>query len=167
MIPLGEYPHIPYWFTLRQAMVEMDKLGVAVPASKYRPRVVLVFDKEYRLIGMVRRQDILRGLGSESLVTKVLGYRNRILSSNSEAGQTESFSTKLLESMRANGEKPISDVMLPIKDPVDFDDNIVKVIYKMLDQNVILLAVLKEGEVVGVVEIVEGFHEIAELLTRE
>jgi CBS domain-containing protein len=164
MIPLEEYPHIPYWYTLRQAAEEMDKLEIDTKRSKYHPRVVLVFDADRQLVGMLRRQDILRGLATESLVAKILGYRRKILSGETSADQMERSSQKLLKSMREGAERPVSDVMLPIKAPVHYEDSVVKAIYEMIDQNVILLAVLKEEKVVGVVEILELFHEVTRMI---
>lgn len=164
MIPLEEYPHIPYWFTLRQAAGELDQLEIGTDRSKYQPRVVLVFDEDQQLVGMLRRQDILRGLATESLVAKILGYRRRILSEEASTDQMERSSVKLLKSMREGASRPVSDVMLPIKAPVHYEDSVVKAIYEMIDQKVILLAVLKEEKVVGVVEIVELFHEVARMV---
>ena len=62
MIPLDNYPHIPYWFTLRQAIVEMQNFQLEVEGKKSLPRVLLVFDEAYQLLGTARRRDIMRGL---------------------------------------------------------------------------------------------------------
>ena len=67
LIPLDSYPHVPHWFSLRQAIVEMEKTQLDVGGRKSLPRVVLVFDEKYRLMGMVRRRDILRGLGRDAM----------------------------------------------------------------------------------------------------
>ena len=42
MIPLDNYPHIPYWFTLRQAMVEMQNFQLDINGKKSLPRLVPV-----------------------------------------------------------------------------------------------------------------------------
>jgi len=42
MIPLDEYPHIPYWFTLRQATSELDKSEVEIGGRKSLPRVIVI-----------------------------------------------------------------------------------------------------------------------------
>ena len=54
MIPLDEYPHLPYWFTLRQATVELEKSEVEIDGRKSLPRAVLIFDEKYQLMGMAR-----------------------------------------------------------------------------------------------------------------
>ena len=68
MIPLDKYPHLPYWFTLRQAIAEMEKSELEIQGRKSLPRLVLVFDETYKLLGMVRRRDLLRGLEPDFLV---------------------------------------------------------------------------------------------------
>ena len=71
---------------------------------------------------------------------------------------------KLLQGMRRQAERPISDVMRPIATTVDFEDHLVKVIYEMVDRGLSILPVLKEGRVVGVVRSVDAFREVAEIL---
>lgn len=60
MVDVFEFPHIPYWFTLRQAagIVRNTLLG-----EKFvQPLVMLVFDEKYNLVGMLNLREILKGL---------------------------------------------------------------------------------------------------------
>ena len=61
MVDVFEYPHIPYWFTLRQAagIVRNTLLQGERPVH---PPVVLVFDEKYNLVGMANLREIMRGL---------------------------------------------------------------------------------------------------------
>ncbi len=61
MVDVFEYPHIPYWFTLRQAagIVRNTLLGQEKPVH---PLVVLVFDEKYNLVGMANLREIMKGL---------------------------------------------------------------------------------------------------------
>ena len=61
MVDVFEYPHIPYWFTLRQAagIVRNTLLQGERPVH---PPVVLVFDEKYNLVGMVNLRELLKGL---------------------------------------------------------------------------------------------------------
>ncbi len=61
MIPLEDYPHIPYWFTLRQAMAIVREAAIKFEGS-FEPRAVLVFDEKYQLMGMLTLRDIIKGL---------------------------------------------------------------------------------------------------------
>jgi CBS domain-containing protein len=61
MVDVFEFPHIPYWFTLRQAagIVRNTLLG---GEKHVQPLVVLVFDEKYNLVGMANLRDIVKGL---------------------------------------------------------------------------------------------------------
>jgi len=164
MIPLDEYPHLPYWFTLRQATAELEKSEVEIDGRKSLPRVVLIFDEKYQLMGMARRRDIMRGLEPEFLMSRPIESRKTLFDVKVDPNLSELSYDKLLQGMRRQAERPISDVMRPILATVDFEDHLVKVIYEMVDRGVSVLPVLKEGKVVGVVRSVDAFREIAEIL---
>jgi len=61
MVDVFEYPHIPYWFTLRQAagIISNTLLG---GEKHVQPLVVLVFDEKYNLVGMANLREIMKGL---------------------------------------------------------------------------------------------------------
>ena len=164
MIPLDEYPHLPYWFTLRQAMAELEKSEVEIDGRKSLPRAVLIFDEKYQLMGMARRRDIMRGLEPEFLLGRPIESRKTLFDVKVDPNLSEFSYDKLLQGMRRQAERPISDVMRPIVTTVDFEDHLVKVIYEMVDRGLSILPVLKEGRVVGVVRSVDAFREIAEIL---
>ena len=164
MIPLDEYPHLPYWFTLRQATAELEKSEVEIDGRKSLPRAVLIFDEKYQLMGMARRRDIMRGLEPEFLISKPIESRKTMFDVKVDPNLSELSYDKLLEGMRRQAERPISDVMRPIVATVDFEDHLVKIIYEMVDRGLSLLPVLKEGKVAGVVRSVDAFREIAEIL---
>jgi len=164
MIPLDEYPHLPYWFTLRQATVELEKSEVVIEGRKSLPRAVLIFDEKYQLMGMARRRDIMRGLEPEFLLGRPIESRKTLFDVKVDPNLSELSYDKLLQGMRRQAERPISDVMRPIATTVDFEDHLVKVIYEMVDRGMSILPVLKEGKVVGVVRSVDAFREVAEIL---
>ena len=61
MIPLQDYPHIPYWFTLRQAVALVRESALKY-AGVFEPRTVLVFNEKYQIVGILTLRDILKGL---------------------------------------------------------------------------------------------------------
>ena len=162
MIPLDQYPHLPYWFTLRQAIAEMEQSEFDVGGRKSLPRVVLVFDEEYRMLGIVRRRDILRGLEPTFLSQPTEGARE--FKELRDPNLAEVSFDRLVDGIRERAERPVRDVMLPIKATADFDDHIMKLIYVMVANDLHLLPVLKDGSVAGVVRTVDVFHEVAQLL---
>jgi len=161
IIPIDEYPHIPYWFTLRQAMVEMEGSELERNGRKSLPRVVLVFDEKYQLLGTIRRRDILRGLEPEFLSQKPLSYRRKLFDVKVDPNLSELSFDKILVGIRERAERPVSDIMIPIEATVDYEDHIFKVIYEMNLHNLSLLPVVKDNKVVGIVRTVDIFHEIA------
>ena len=50
MIPLTDYPHIPYWFTIKQAIAIVKKAALGLE-GKLEPTILLIFDEKYQLMG--------------------------------------------------------------------------------------------------------------------
>lgn len=163
MIPLDQYPHIPYWFTLRQAIAEIELSTIEYKGRQSLPRALLVFDEKYELVGVLRRRDILGGLEPRFLQKKA----------KSPEGQRHWFDIDLdpnlldlsdgasTEQMLKQAELPVEEFMKPIVETVDVDDPLAKVVYKMLHTDEALVPVLEDQKVVGVVRSVDVFHEIA------
>ncbi len=164
MIPLQDYPHIPYWFTLRQAMVEMEKCEIEVDGRKSLPRIILVFNEAYQLLGMVRRRDLMRGLepdysGEDSIYKKEIVADEKVTASSEEL----SFDT-IVNALKTQAERQVRDVMVSIELTLDYEDFITYAIDAMVEHNLSLIPVLKEGQVVGVVRSVDVFHQLAKLI---
>ena len=66
MIPLEDYPHVPYWFTLDQAAMIIREAAIKFEGS-FEPRAILVFDEKYGLLGTLTLKDIVRGLEGDIL----------------------------------------------------------------------------------------------------
>jgi Mg/Co/Ni transporter MgtE len=75
MIDVFEYPHVPYWFTIKQAIMVIKK-SVLGTEKCIHPLAVLVFDEKYNILGTLTLKDILKGLESkkkaESPVSEVM-----------------------------------------------------------------------------------------------
>lgn len=166
MIPLDEYPHVPYWFSLRQVMAVMEKSQVHhdTHGRQSPSRYVLVFDEAYKLLGITRRRDILRGLELHFLAQSGDGASPLTSGGETDSRRAETSSEKLIAGIKEQAERPVSDVMLPIQATVDYEDEVMKVISKMVGHNISMLPVLQEDRVVGVIRSVEVFHEIASLI---
>lgn len=164
MIPLEKYPHIPYWFSLRQAVAEMEKTSLEVGGRKSLPRALLVFDEKYNLLGIVRRRDILRGLEPKFLRTMSMPYRKKLFDVEIDPNLADLSSGKVAEAMQEQSEQAVSEVMQPIAATVDVNDHLAKIIYKMVSRDLNLLPVLRDDSVVGVVRSVDVFHEVANML---
>ena len=157
MVPLDEYHHLPYWFTLRQAMVEMERTVIDIEGRKSSPRAVLVFDEAYRLLGLVRRRNILFGLESSCMDLSAISVPDNPDESNG-------VPQHLISNIRAQASRQIGDVMVPIEHTVAYDDHFVTVMEMMVEHNLNLLPVMSNGSVAGVIRTVDPFHEVYELL---
>lgn len=164
MIPLEKYPHIPYWFTLRQAMAEMEHSVLEIDGRRSLPRVVLVFDEKYRLMGLVRRRDILRGLEPEFLLNKSVDERRQLFNVDLSPEHWEISLDKIMEGTRKRAERKINEIMRPIECTADYKDHVFQLIYEMNVNRVNLLPVMEEGRVVGVVRSVDVFHAVSKLI---
>jgi Mg/Co/Ni transporter MgtE len=75
MIDVFEYPHVPYWFTIKQAIMVVKKSVIGTETCIH-PLAVLVFDEKYNILGTLTLKDILKGLESkekaESPVSEVM-----------------------------------------------------------------------------------------------
>jgi CBS domain-containing protein len=164
MIPLDRYPHIPHWFTLRQAIAELRASEIEVQGRKSLPRAVLVFNKTYELLGIVRRRDILRGLQPTFMTGEGVEYRRQLFEVDVDPNLSDLSSERIVHGIREQAERPVSDIMLPITVALDANDNIMTVIYDMVKHDLSLVPVLRDGRVVGVVRSVDVLHELSDIV---
>ena len=164
MVSLNDYPHMPYWFTLRQAVVEMEKSEIRTEGKSSLPRFVLVFDEEYRLLGVARRRDIMRGLEPEFLLRSASEHTRQPFNVKVYPELSELSYDAMLERVRKNADRPISEVMKPIETTIGYDDHILKAVNEFVENDTPIIPVLRDGRVVGVVRTVGVFHELAKLI---
>jgi hypothetical protein len=161
MIPLEQYPHIPYWFTIRQALVELEQGDIAARSGRRSlPRVVLVFDQSYQLLGLVRRRDLLKGLGLDAFPAGS-GGPFRLFRKGADPGE---LGPEVLARLKEHGERQVSEVMSQVPATVDGDDSVLKTARLLVEHDVSLLPVLEGGGVAGVVRTVEVLNVVASLV---
>jgi CBS domain containing-hemolysin-like protein len=161
MVPLEEYPCISNTLTLRDAIMEMA-VQILRKNQLSLPRVALVFDESVsELLGMLRRRDIMRGLEPRFLVSGSLEYRRKLFKVDVDPNLAELSFDKMISHIRERANRLVREFMIPIKATIDYDDHIMKAMSEMVDQNVSLLPVLKDGDVVGVLRSVDVLNEIA------
>ena len=163
MIPLDRFPHMPYWFTLRQAMAELGGVG---PEQSLRCPcgLVLIFSAQNQLLGLLRAQDILRGL-------------RPTIAADDHRHAPEAFGVgvdanlfRFVDYEKAVGmlprqiERPVGDFMQPVTVTVTHDDDLLQTVYLMIDQGLNYVPVLQENRIVGVVSALDTLREIAKLV---
>jgi CBS-domain-containing membrane protein len=164
MIPLSEYPHMPYWFTLRQAMATLRSTRIEVGGRVSLPRAFLVFNEAYELLGVVRRRDILRGLEPQFLERKRQSYARKLFEVRTDPDLLELGDGQVVSRIKERAERPVGDVMRPIKVTLQHDDHLMKIIYEMVENNLSMIPVLRDGSVVGVVRSVDVLDEVSQLV---
>jgi predicted transcriptional regulator len=164
MIPLDKYPYIYDWESLRQATHEIEKFQIEIRGRKSLPRMVLVFNRKSELVGVVRRRDILRGLEPAFLVSKRLSVKQSLFDIEMDFNLSEMTYDHLIEGIRENAVRPVSEIMLPVNVTIEHDDHIIKAIYEMVQCGRSMLPVLKQNRVVGVIRSVDLFEEISQFI---
>jgi CBS domain-containing protein len=155
MIRLEDYPHIPYWFTLRQAMAIVREATVKFEGS-FEPRAVLVFDEKYQLMGILTLRDIIKGLEPRFLHETALIKADPSLT----VLMGDFFGPKMAE----QSQRAVSEVMSPSKITVNAEDSITKPLYQMIKENVGLIPVIRDNKVVGMLRLSDLFGEISKIV---
>ena len=155
MIRLEEYPHIPYWFTLRQAMAIVREATVKFEGS-FEPRAVLVFDEKYQLMGILTLRDIITGLEPKFLQETGLIKMDPSLT----VLMGDFFGPK----MKEQSQRAVSEVMSPIKITVNAEDLITKPLYLMIKENIGMIPVMRGGKVAGILRLSDLFGEISKIV---
>lgn len=163
LIPLDSYPHVPYWFSLRQAIAAMERSQINCEGMQSLPRVVLVFDEQYQLMGMVRRRDILRGLSENAMldpdekgdpaIRRTSPVRSKKVSQHQE-----------YETIRARAQRPVSDVITPIRVSVPSTMTLSELVDFLVIHDVAIVPVIKDGSLIGVLRSTDVLRHVAKLL---
>jgi|UniRef100_A0A7C5AKE2 CBS domain-containing protein len=160
MIPLEDYPHIPYWFTLRQAMAIVREASIRFEGA-FEPRAVLVFDEKYQLVGMLTLRDIIRGLEPRFLKE---GKEVEGVKVPSDPSLSVIMGELFGPGLKEASQRPVSEVMSPIKVTVDADAPIAKALFLMIKENVGMMPVMQDHKVMGMVRLSDLFKEISDLV---
>jgi Mg/Co/Ni transporter MgtE len=162
MLDVFDYPHVPYWFTLSQA-IKIIKVSF-ISAKKYpEPLAILVFDEKYNLMGTLSLKNILTGLEPRFMrpTTDAQAYTKE----GPELALI--WSTLFNKESKDLAEKPVSEIMVPAKYFVEPDDPITKAAFMIIHNDLILLPVLEnKKKFVGLVRLIEIFNEISDAVLK-
>ena len=141
VIPLSEYPHLPYWGTLREAIVQFNA------AYEIGHHTVLVFDEAYKLVGILLQKDVLKGLEPK-------------FAQHYEDGVPIFWDELLQTGSEKRLARPVKEFMSEVKATIDIDDSILKASHIMLQEDNDLLPVMEGDKLIGVLRMEELFHEL-------
>jgi CBS domain-containing protein len=162
MVDIFKFPHIPYWFTIKQAMVIIKKSFVEGEKLFYPP-VVFVFDEKYNLMGSFLPSDIIRGLEPKIMKPKIM--LDEVASVDIENAMSTFEANLFSEESKKLAEKPVSEIMVTAKLFVSPDDSIIKAAFLMVHHSKVALPVLENGrKFIGVIRMLDVFNEISNIL---
>lgn len=152
MTPLKDYPHIPVWFTLKQAMATLREMVIKFKGP-FQPRALLVFGESYQLLGLLTWRDIVRGLSPTFPQEACL----------SRMSLQDFFGPTLEE----KSQRPVSEVLVPIRFTIDGNAPIVQALHLMIQENVSRIPVVEADRVIGIIRLSDLFNEIAKVVLGE
>ncbi len=168
MLPPERYPHCRIGCTIREAIVALSASAVRLEDGHFMvPRYVLILDDDDRLVGVVSRRELLKGLvphlvqdrEAEAHIREFVPFGGG-MPSDLAIRWTSLFSKAAIEAARM----PIKSVMVPIRGTVQVDDSLSTVITTMLHHGIDLVAVLDGSKVAGVVLMTNIFDIVAQFV---
>jgi CBS-domain-containing membrane protein len=167
MIPVDRYPSVRDNAPLREAVAVIENAQLEVELRKSLPRALLVFDGIHVLVGTVRRRDILRGLEPRFLVSQPLEYRRKLFDVAVDPNLAELSFDRVIQGIREQADRPVSDVMQPLQSILSADDHLMKAVWEMVSYDLTLIPVVEGKSLVGVLRSVDAFHQVARLLKKQ
>lgn len=157
MIDIFDFPHIPCWFTIRQA-IGIIKASSADGKKYPEPLTLLVFDEKYCLLGTMGLRDILKGIeprfGQATAMAQV--------PENDEAGLSTPWDGLFSRESKVMAEQPVHEVMNPVRFSVDPEAPATKAAYLMIENDLAVLPVLEDAKkFVGLVRMAELFDALS------
>lgn len=161
MLDIFEFPHVPYWFTIKQAIEIMKKSKAEAEKKCLYPQTILIFEEKYNLVGTLSLRDILKGIEPKIIRPDVQARFADI--------DDETLSSVLGSFFNAESKelvtKPVKDVMTPVVYHVTPDDSVTKAAFLMLHHNLVILPVLEgKKKLVGIVRMQEVFEEVSNII---
>lgn len=168
MLAPERYPQVDQRTPIRDAMIAIVSSSVRFEDGHFiPPRYVLVHDAERRLVGVLSRRDLVKGLvprlraaeETEQHIRDLVPYgRERDLDLYIQWSTL--FSRAAIEASL----EPVSSVMAPIRATVEPDDPLSTVITSMIRYGVDLIPVTEGEAIVGVVLMTDIFDLVAQYI---
>jgi CBS-domain-containing membrane protein len=155
MIPLEDYPHIPYWFTIRQAMAIVREAAIKFEGS-FEPRALLVFDEKYRLMGVLTLLDMIKGLEPNFSANANLPHQ--------AAGAGGYIEALFGPHLKEKAQRPVNEIMSPIRVTINGDAHIHQALTLMIKENLVRIAVTEDERVIGMLRLSDLFTEVTQVV---
>lgn len=170
MIDIFDFPHIPYWFTIRQAIEILRRVSTGKEKAVLGD-AILVFDEKYNYMGIVRQRDIIVGL--EPKILRQTEWKGPMTEVSRDAQHvSESYLASIAETIfgeeaKTASEKQVSEIMTVSKVSVAPEDSPAKAAYLMARHNLPLIPVLENKQkLVGMVSMSAVFNWVSSVVTE-
>ncbi len=158
MVKITDYPHIPYWLSVRDAISMIHSTYGETPGTKELP-TVFVFDEKYQLQGMLTVHNLLMGIEPRFLrKDEKSPYQG--IDCDDPASLSVLAEGTFSEKCKEESRKPVSEVMTRIKAEVDANASVSKAAFIMLHAGVDLIPVMDGKKIAGVLRISDVFIEL-------
>jgi CBS-domain-containing membrane protein len=157
MSDIFDFPHIPYWFSIGQA-IRIVRVSF-IDVKKYLdPVAILVFDEKYTLRGTLSLKDIMKGLEPG------LASGEAAQDGGLEYGDWQKLFS---HEATARSESPVSDIMTPFAGFIRPEEPVQKAVFLMLRHDLLLLPVLENGKkLVGIVRTIDAFDAVTAAMMK-
>lgn len=165
MEDIFKFPHIPYWFTVKQSIGIIKHAFLEANVCPYTMEV-LVFEEKYNLVGTLSLNDILKALEPRfmQVSTKAQGYSEEDEEMNLSVIWAKRIESESIELSK----RSVGDYMTPVKYFVEPDEPVTKAAYLMMHHDLQVLPVLENKKrLVGVVRVIDVFKYIAEIVLNK
>lgn len=166
MIPLDMYPHIGESASLADAIKTFVGAQIDRKGRLSLPRILLIFNEEGQLSGVVRRRDIIGGLLPGFLTQQEEPHPEALFDTDPAAhiDLADLFKDEEHKVLSANSEAPVTSVMQPLDFMVAADDDLMELIKQTAQTQSHFLPVMEDDHVIGVVRTVELLNQIKRYL---
>ncbi|OEU83252.1 MAG: hypothetical protein BA865_07900 [Desulfobacterales bacterium S5133MH4] len=177
MNPIGNYDTVDVEAKLCDALAILKRNHEKIKAGdtgRYH-KTLLVTDASKKIIGKFSMYDLTRGLVPEAVKTTEMfsprAISSRALAVADEVGkfqeEFEWLHTTFLDLVKQEANKKVKDIMSPIKSVLKEDDKLNYAIYVLFREGIRQQLVTRDGEVVGMVNLMVVFKELLETVGPE
>lgn len=163
MVSVFDYPHIPYWFTIRQAIGIMKKSFIESEKT-ILPQVIFVFNEKYDLLGMITPFEIVKGLEPKM---KMVSIKDADVIYYDENSLTEVEASLFSSEVKEKVERPVSEIMVSAKVFISPNASVIKAGFLMIHHKLSVLPVIENNKFVGVIRMLDVFNEISKIILEE
>jgi hypothetical protein len=171
MIPASDCARVAEDRTIYDAVVMLEAWRQR-SQSEYRPRLVLVYDKDFRIIGSVGHVDMLRALAAGRIAPSAAPPSGsgspEAAESSSFAGQTAVWSEILTHLYEAAHRVRVKDAMVHYQGAqfIDEDAPMEEVLSRLLSGPYANLVLMSGNTTIGIVRLSDVFSKVCKEIRR-